>query len=127
MTESTYAAMAAHAGALLRAGWNVILDATYLSADHRAAARAAADAADAAFHIVHLTAPEAVLRERIAQRARDVSDATPELVSQQLAHFDDFTPHEQACLVTVDTTQRADIDAIVRRLTPEHGNSSRQG
>ncbi len=116
-TDATYTALADHARRLLRAGWTVILDATFLRAQHRVAARAAADEYSAAFRIVHLNAPESVLRARISARKADVSDAAPELVREQLIGFEEFIADEQAHVVEVDASGRIDYDVMQQACT----------
>jgi predicted kinase len=116
MTEKTYAALADYARTLLGAGWTVILDATYLLAAHRAAANDLAKELRARFHIIHLTAPESVLRARIEGRAADASDATPDLVSDQLASFEGFAETERSFVVPVDTTVAADFERLLQLL-----------
>ena len=70
---------------VLTAGWSVILDATFLDAQNRAQASAAARDAGVPFQAVWLTAPLAVLEARIGSRHRDASDATVDTLHSQLA------------------------------------------
>lgn len=118
-TEQTYAEIADRARDLLAVGWTVILDATYVRAKHRAAARAVAVEAGVPIHIVHLSAPAYILRERVAGRARDVSDATPDLVAQQLSAFEAFRAEELRHLVEVSAVDTVDVDALARRIRGE--------
>ncbi len=88
----TYEQMIADAGAALRAGQSVVLDATYTNESARAAARALADQCGAAFDGVWLAASEDVLRARVAARSGDASDATIDVLGAQLAAFEGPPP-----------------------------------
>jgi predicted kinase len=77
-TEQTYHALLEDATAALRSGRSAIIDATFSSARLRAPFIDAAVRMDVPYWIVHLTAPEALVRERLARRATEpgeVSDA----------------------------------------------------
>ena len=87
MNTRTYARLQSLAQALLRAGLNVIVDAAALRRCERDDLRALATAEGARFVLVECTAPEAVLRKRIARRmaaGHDASDATLEVLDFQL-------------------------------------------
>lgn len=126
MNTRTYARLQSLAKALLRAGLNVIVDAAALRRHERDELRAlAADAAR--FVLVECTAPEAVLRERIARRLaadHDASDATLEVLDFQLSVREPVAADEAAFTLATDT-EAADL---VRRcealaatlLAPQH-------
>jgi uncharacterized protein len=121
MTLRTYARLQALAADLLRAGLNVIVDAASLRRTERDAFRALAAHEGAAFSLVECTAPEAVLRERIARRMaanHDASDATPAVLDFQLRIRDPLTAEEDALRLDTDAVpalvaQRC--DALVAR------------
>jgi predicted kinase len=79
-----YDLMFDNARALLRAGRGVVLDATFI--DEGLRGRAAQLAADCGvpFHGIWLDAPETALRDRIAARTGDASDATVAILEDQL-------------------------------------------
>lgn len=83
--QAAYAAMLGEAERALIAGRAVILDATYMDAANRAAAEALARRIGIAFDGIWLTAPAEVLEARVAARHGDASDATVEVLHQQLA------------------------------------------
>lgn len=90
MHRHTYRTMFDAADLLLRAGWSVILDATFLSADERQRARDTALAAGAPCHVAWLDIPEDRLREHILHRMHnhtDISDATIQVLDMQLAAY----------------------------------------
>jgi aminoglycoside phosphotransferase family enzyme/adenylate kinase family enzyme len=85
-TEQTYTRLLALAEEVIQAGFGVILDATYLAAAPRQAARALAERLGAPFHILAMHCPEDTLRQRLLARARaggDPSEATLEVLTAQ--------------------------------------------
>jgi hypothetical protein len=70
----------------LEGGQAVILDAVHAKPAEREAARSLAAEAGVPFTGLWLEAPPAILRERVAARTGDVSDATPEVVAAQLGY-----------------------------------------
>ncbi|OIQ01829.1 MAG: hypothetical protein AUK36_08915 [Zetaproteobacteria bacterium CG2_30_59_37] len=91
MHRLTYQAMFDAAAIVLRAGWPVILDATFLSSDERQHARELAEAAGVPFHFLWLDIPEADVRRNIKQRSAlgsDISDAGIEVLQGQLANYE---------------------------------------
>ncbi len=85
--ERCYRRLLARARAAARAGWPAILDATWLHADNRAVLSMQAVRCGVRLHAFWLEVPEAVLRERVAARAHDASDAGAEVLERQLATY----------------------------------------
>ncbi|WP_296454582.1 bifunctional aminoglycoside phosphotransferase/ATP-binding protein [Phenylobacterium sp.] len=79
-----YDALFDSARAMLRAGRAVVLDATFLDPALRARAEALAAACGVPFRAAWLDAPLAVLEARVANRRGDASDATVEVLHQQV-------------------------------------------
>ncbi|MDT7837738.1 bifunctional aminoglycoside phosphotransferase/ATP-binding protein [Aquabacterium sp. OR-4] len=97
----THARLHALAEGALRAGVPVVLDAASLRRSERDAVRALAARLGLPFTLVLCEAPEALLRERLAQRAArgdDASDAGPELLhwQQGLAEWPDAAEAAEA-------------------------------
>jgi aminoglycoside phosphotransferase family enzyme/predicted kinase len=84
VSEQVYARLFEDVGAALEAGQTVIADATFTLASGRGRIQALADAAGAPFHGIWLDAPEAVLRDRVAARRGDASDADVAVLANQL-------------------------------------------
>ena len=84
MSVRVYAEMAARAGAVLAAGASVVADAVHDRQDRRAAIEDAALRAGARFTGVWLDAPADTLRARVAARRGGQSDATPDVLENQL-------------------------------------------
>jgi aminoglycoside phosphotransferase family enzyme/predicted kinase len=85
MHARVFAAMAERAEAALRGGYSVIADGVYGDAAERARLACLADAEQVPFGGLWLSAPRAVLEERVASRRGDASDATAEVLDRQLA------------------------------------------
>lgn len=83
--EAVYDALFAMAATCLRAGRAVIVDTVFLLASERQRAAAIAAEAGAAFHGLWLEAPSETLRQRVADRRNDASDADERVVDLQLA------------------------------------------
>jgi predicted kinase len=95
VTERVYAMCRKRAFLALQGGQSVIVDAVHARADEREALAALAASCGVPFTGLWLEAPAQLLRDRIAARTKDVSDATPELVDVQLGYDlgrQDFAP-----------------------------------
>jgi aminoglycoside phosphotransferase family enzyme/predicted kinase len=102
----TYERLAELAASVLDAGFPVIVDAAFLRAAERATFAALASTRRAPFAIVACVAPEAVLGERLAQRARtgaDASDAGLAVLHAQIATHEPLAKRELLQAVIVDT------------------------
>jgi aminoglycoside phosphotransferase family enzyme/predicted kinase len=124
MTRRTYAHLAAAAGGLARAGLDVIVDATFLDGGERQRMAGLASAAAAPFAIVECAAPAPLLRERIAARRTDPSEATLEVLAHQLAAAAPLSPAERRHAVRVDTSRPLDaamLAAAVRAVAAPPG------
>lgn len=86
VTERVYRRLATDARRALAAGAPVIVDATFTDPARRAALGALAAGIGVPFVGLWLEAPEAVLRQRVAARRADASDADEAVLAAQLAH-----------------------------------------
>ncbi|ACG79146.1 conserved hypothetical protein [Phenylobacterium zucineum HLK1] len=84
----TYDAMIADAGAMLKAGRAVVLDATFIDPALRSRAERLAVECGVPFEGIWLDAPAQVLETRVAGRTGDASDATVEVLRGQLERLD---------------------------------------
>ncbi|WP_310483814.1 AAA family ATPase [Chamaesiphon sp. VAR_48_metabat_403] len=105
MTARTYNRVLELAAKLVAGGSTVILDAKYDRWRLRAAVVHLATDRGIPLQIIHCTAPEAVLRDRLAHRTGDIADATADLLASQQADWQAFTPAERCYVTTIDTTQ----------------------
>ena len=105
MTEKTYGRLLELGIKLANQGFAVILDAKYDRLALRKEVITQAESHNLPLQILHCTAPEAVLRDRLSSRTGDISDATADLLTAQQAATEAFTEAEQAYVTTLDTTQ----------------------
>lgn len=115
-SDATYARLADVARTALAARFPVVVDAAFLSAARRRQFRDLARAAGLSFLILDCTAPEAVLRTRLADRRGDASDAGIQVLERQFATVEPISGDEEAVCLTVDTHQGADIAELARRI-----------
>jgi aminoglycoside phosphotransferase family enzyme/predicted kinase len=98
VSERTYRTLHRYCETGLRAGFDMIADATFLRLQHREWFHELAQSLAVELWIVDCSAPEAVLRERIRDRAarqRDASDADIAVLEHQLNHHDPLTDRER--------------------------------
>jgi aminoglycoside phosphotransferase family enzyme/predicted kinase len=128
VTERTYAALLRHCETGLRAGFDMLADASFLNERHRAAFLDLAAATGARPLIVHCAAPDAVLDARVrrrSQRGGDASDADVSVLAHQMAHHDPLTERERAISVTLhpgtDPAQAATMVRNAVHLSTQNG------
>lgn len=97
-TQKTYAQLLARGRIALAAGFPVVLDAAYLRRAERDAARSLAREMDAPFTILDCEASMAVLRERIAARRSDPSEANLDVLDRMAAAAEPLTGDEVGCV-----------------------------
>ena len=111
MTNTTYGQLAKMADLVLQAGLPAIVDATFLSKSHRELFRSLAERRKVPFVILSCDAAPELLRQRISERMRkgtDASDATLEVLDQQLKAREPLTAQEQ----DLEVVCRADSDIV---------------
>jgi len=117
-TDATYERLLACARDALAAGYDTLVDATFLSAPRRDAFARLARALGADFAILACEAPEDVLRARLARRAAqgaDPSDADAATLALQLREADPLTAAELEHTLHVDTSREPDVAALTGR------------
>jgi len=125
MTDKTYRRLVQLGVELAQEGYTVILDAKFDRQALRGMAIDQAQRQGIPLRILHCYAPEPVLRERLQRRSpapqpllapagssdgdqqpsADIADATAEMLSQQQAHWQDFSDSERPFLKVLDTSQ----------------------
>lgn len=90
-SEQTYRIFFERAQAALMTGHSVVLDATFSQAAGREQARCLAGQTQSFFHMVEVTAPEALVQSRLAARQGDPSDADFAIYLTLRASFEPFT------------------------------------
>lgn len=112
--HATYARLRRMARSILREGYPVVIDATFLQRDERQMFRSLASREGATFGILDCHADEQTLRQRIADRiARDddASDADLRVLDRQLANFHPLTEDERVLVVDIPN-MGSSIDAL---------------
>ncbi len=104
VTARTYRRLAQLARGLLRAGWPVLVDASFLAAGQRQRFARLASQLHVPLHIVSCRAPESVLRERLAARCGDASEGTATVLEAQQAGYRPVTEREREHVIVIDTT-----------------------
>ncbi len=84
----TYARLAGLTEFLLQTGWSVIVDAAFLKRDERAVFLALAQRLGAPFGLIAPQVPQAELARRLRARRNDISEATVNIMEQQLTWFE---------------------------------------
>jgi uncharacterized protein len=126
-TAATYQRLEDLAARIIAAGYIVIADATFLERHQRAAFRALAASAGVPFLILDFAVPVAILRARIAERARsqrDASEADADVLEHQLRAQEPLRPDELSCAVACDALHAPSRDIwlpVLRRLSLEQG------
>lgn len=103
VTRATYEHLAGLAEKLLAQGFSVLVDATFLDPQQREMFRRLAHTQGCPFHILHFHASEATLRQRLAERKGDASDADDSVLNKQLASYQALSAQEQDETITIDT------------------------
>ena len=118
-SAKTYARLNEIAETVLRAGFPVVLDATFLKRAQRDAAAKVAEATGAPFLILDCNAPQAVITSWLAQRQadkNDPSDATLTIIEEQQAQREPLTAEELLLSKRVETNQSGTLDALVEQI-----------
>jgi hypothetical protein len=118
-SAATYARLNEIADTVLRAGYPVVLDATFLKREQRDAAAKVAEATGAPFLILDCNAPQAVIASWLAQRQadkNDPSDATLTIIEEQQANRDPLTAEELRLSKRVETNESGTLDALVAHI-----------
>jgi aminoglycoside phosphotransferase family enzyme/predicted kinase len=84
VSSRVYEALRQKAAGALAAGYSVIIDAVSLKPEERQSFAAVAEASPVPFSGLWLAAPASTMERRLRARRRDASDASPEVLVQQL-------------------------------------------
>ena len=118
-SAATYARLNEIADTVLRAGFPVVLDATFLKREQRDAAAKIAEATGAPFLILDCNAPQAVIAAWLAQRQadkNDPSDATLNIIEEQQSTRDPLGAEELLLSKRVETNESGTLDALVAHI-----------
>ncbi len=115
-TQQTYQQLLELSRQVLKAGYSVIVDATFSHPHQRALFTD--DAAISHYHcvILDLKVSESRLRRRIERRKHDVSDANSRILQNQLQNWQPLTEAEKRFTVTLDLDEGLDLPTIVSQI-----------
>lgn len=117
--EKTYLQLAMLARLIIKTGYSVIVDATFLAAEQRERFRRLAEQLAVPFHIVDFTAPVSNLKTRITERhaiGKDASDADLAVLTYQLEHHDELSDNEWLHTLVIDTEKPFNARDILTQL-----------
>jgi len=116
MTKETYRTMVRVALDLAESGARVILDARFDNATRRSEAIEACRERGLDARIVQCRAGLTSIKQRLANRSEDISDADASLLAQQLQAFDPLEAEEETRALVLDTDKPLDYDDIANKL-----------
>ncbi|MCK5394748.1 MAG: AAA family ATPase, partial [Gammaproteobacteria bacterium] len=115
-SQLTYAKLIELASIIIEAGYSIIIDAAFLKHEQRKPFQKLAEQLKAPYVILEVTAPEDILRQRIAQRKDDVSDADLAVLEYQLSNWQPLLEEEISTAVPVDTSELLDIALLIQKI-----------
>ncbi len=116
-SEKTYETLVRHSATGLRAGFHMLVDATFLRRAQRLRFERLADEFGAGWVILDCSAPEATLRARVRQRLEDgadLSDAGLEVLDYQLSNTDELLADERSRAIPVRSDQPVDPERLAQ-------------
>ncbi len=123
VTDKVYATLNEKAATVLATGYTAIVDAVHSAPHERAAIERVAEAARVPFIGLWLDAPGGLLKDRVAARRGDASDATADVVARQLdydlGHIDWHRLDASGALEETREKALAHISAALGAPTPE--------
>ncbi|MEU7788861.1 AAA family ATPase [Amycolatopsis sp. NPDC049159] len=119
-TDATYTELVRRAGELLALGENVVLDASWTAARHRALAAEVAGRTDSPLLAVRCETPEETAARRLTTRTGALSDATPEIAHRMAADAD---PWPEAHPLPTTGSPAETLTRAFASLVPEHRKS----
>lgn len=127
-SDDVYTHLVGLARLLLEARHNAIIDATFLTREQRDRALEMADSCGYSVIVVSVTAPDAVMRDRLGRRSQaggDASEADTDVLDHQLAVAEPLTAAEQRRAIVFDNDGDADIGALAASILRAASNASR--
>jgi aminoglycoside phosphotransferase family enzyme/predicted kinase len=115
----TYDTLRELAASLLNNGWNTVVDATFLKQPRRATFQQLAEQCQAHFVILDFTADPESLRQRVISRSQQkdaISEATLEVLENQLESYQPLSDTEQQYCINIDTRWSVDIKMLANTI-----------
>lgn len=104
------------AESIIRNGYSVIVDATFLKVEHRSPFIELAKKLDVHLKILQCESPLEMIHQRVTERFKqnqDASDADSRIVELQRLDYEELTENEQKICISVDTTKIEDMKKII--------------
>lgn len=99
-------------GAFLHShGWPIILDATFLQKEFRKLITESYSSIP--FVFLNLSAPTETIKQRLAERDKDISEATKEVLLDQLEMIEPITADEDLPNISIDLTEEINIEKVI--------------
>ncbi len=115
-SQQTYEKLIELASLIVNAGYDVIVDAAFLKHEQRKSFQTLAKQLNAGYVILQINAPAEILRQRIAQRKNDVSDADLAVLEHQLANLQPLHQEEVKNVITVNTIESLDVTQLIKMI-----------
>lgn len=118
--SAVYASLYEVAGGLLREGFNVIVDASFLHKADREALAVFAERQDVDYVFVSTSASNEECEQRLRARSAsggDASEADVSILRHQLGTADPFDESETRHCIPVTTSKRVDVDEIIKSIS----------
>lgn len=115
-STQTYQRLIELAQYTIRAGYNTIVDATFLKREQRQQFHDLARKLKVEFVIIHFHADEKLLRQWVSERqaiGKDASEATIEVLEQQLKTEQPLTEDEADRIISIDSGRNDAVDRLI--------------
>ena len=112
-SQKTYAKLVELASVVISAGYSVIIDAAFLKREQRQFFESLAKHLGVSYIILETTAPTELLRQRVAEKRHDVSDADIAVLEHQISNRQPLYEDETALAISVNTGKPLKIDILI--------------
>jgi aminoglycoside phosphotransferase family enzyme/predicted kinase len=126
-SHNTYARLADITRTVLSAQWSVLVDAAFLQNEQRQLFENIAKELHVPFLILHFTAPQEVLTQRVTRRQqenKDASEAGRQVLEAQINHQQPPSSDEQPFTLEIDSSGTIDYSTLAQHIQDRlsHGN-----
>jgi predicted kinase len=118
-SEKTYTRLEDLARTVLTAQWSVLIDAAFLQHEQRQRFRNLADELNIPFLVLHFTAPNELLIQRVTQRQqenKDASEANRHVLEAQISHQHPPASEEQPLTLEIDSSDNIDFSMLAQHI-----------
>ncbi len=111
---------------LLQAGFNVIIDASFLQRSRRKNVMAVSEASRSAMLFIETVAQKDILVNRVKRREEarvDASEAGTEVLEYQQSQIEPLNEQEKSIALQVRTDDSTDLDRLIKRIRALQSNT----